>query len=643
MSETKKSFTWGAVQSAQPVSLADVMSEELAEHLTHQELESIVGKNEPCTDVEDFPDSTFEAEESTTDDFLIAQLLQKQFDKEFDENLHVEEKHHNRGSKVRVSYSKYRMVPEDVIWDDTDDEEDEDLNRDDKKRDWDIFETNDKEAGIMPRRGYKMQGEKMVTKHDKELSQRTNAKRIMEFPPGIHTGDGGGFDMQISNNVYNKIRDFSNKEDKRKYRITDKEERAVAEQAVDPKTRVLLFKLVNGGILDSINGVVSTGKEAVIMHADGGPGPDEGPEIPLNVPKECAVKVFKTTLNEFKTREKYIKDDYRFKDRFGKQNPRKIIHMWAEKELHNLMKMAKGGIRVPEVVVLKKHVLVMSFIGVDGQPAPKLKDAVSHMSKATVEAAYQQVVEMMVDLYNKCSLVHADLSEYNILWSDGECWFIDVSQSVEPIHSSGLNFLFRDATNISNFFSKWGVPEVMTGTQLFNKITGLELQDGSESELLSQINAYQKDQLLKSGLENEEVHGGQSSFEYCWNESLKGMPSTPARPIPGHHRSKSDKSGYKSPRSPKSPKSPGCGGKSPGSEGKSPCSGGKSPYSDLIAMSDASLSEFKAELVNDKTRSEEASSNSVIGVIKLTQQATLNEKSESSIEKKPTAVSFQST
>ena len=40
-----------------------------------------------------------------------------------------EEKHHNRGSKVRVSYSKYRMVPEDVIWDDTDDEEDEDLNR----------------------------------------------------------------------------------------------------------------------------------------------------------------------------------------------------------------------------------------------------------------------------------------------------------------------------------------------------------------------------------------------------------------------------------------------------------------------------------------------------------------------------------
>ena len=54
------------------------------------------------------------------------------------------------------------------------------------------------------------------------------------------------------------------------------------------------------------------------------------------MPEECAVKVFKTTLNEFKTRDRYIKDDHRFKDRFSKQNPRKIIKLWAEKEMCNL-------------------------------------------------------------------------------------------------------------------------------------------------------------------------------------------------------------------------------------------------------------------------------------------------------------------
>ena len=32
--------------------------------------------------------------------------------------------------------------------------------------------------------------------------------------------------------------------------------------------------------------------------------------------------------------------------------------MWAEKEMHNLVKMAKFGIPVPEVILLRKHVLV---------------------------------------------------------------------------------------------------------------------------------------------------------------------------------------------------------------------------------------------------------------------------------------------
>ena len=53
-------------------------------------------------------------------------------------------------------------------------------------------------------------------------------------------------------------------------------------------------------------------------------------------PDECAVKVYKTTLIEFKTRDKYIKDDFRFRDRFSKQNPRKIVRLWAEKEMRNL-------------------------------------------------------------------------------------------------------------------------------------------------------------------------------------------------------------------------------------------------------------------------------------------------------------------
>lgn len=47
------------------------------------------------------------------------------------------------------------------------------------------------------------------------------------------------------------------------------------EQAVDPRTRLLMYKMVNAGVLENINGCISTGKESVIFHADGGRWVDE--------------------------------------------------------------------------------------------------------------------------------------------------------------------------------------------------------------------------------------------------------------------------------------------------------------------------------------------------------------------------------
>ena len=51
----------------------------------------------------------------------------------------------------------------------------------------------------------------IVTKHDKDLSGRQNGRRVMDLDPGISTGDGGGMDMKLSNQVYNKIKRFSQK------------------------------------------------------------------------------------------------------------------------------------------------------------------------------------------------------------------------------------------------------------------------------------------------------------------------------------------------------------------------------------------------------------------------------------------------
>lgn len=252
---------------------------------------------------------------------------------------------------------------------------------------------------------------------------------------------------------------------------------------VDAATRLLLYKLINNQILQQINGIISTGKEAVILHANSdssytgtnehghGNGVLMAPEL---LPKECAIKVFKTTLNEFKQRDRYIKDDYRFKDRFSKQNNRVIINMWAEKEMHNLMRMQAIGLNVPDVVVLKKHVLVMRFIGDNHNAAPKLKDA--RLTAAELSCAYEEIVAAMHKMYNVAKLVHADLSEYNILWYEDKCWFIDVAQSVEPEHPSALEFLMRDCGNIVQFFKKRGLPNIYSKEELFEFITALNAE-----------------------------------------------------------------------------------------------------------------------------------------------------------------------
>ena len=44
-----------------------------------------------------------------------------------------------------------------------------------------------------------------------------------------------------------------------------------------------------------------------------------------------------------------------------------MIRMWCEKELFNLKLLIKAGIACPEPVCIKKHILLMRFIGDQGK------------------------------------------------------------------------------------------------------------------------------------------------------------------------------------------------------------------------------------------------------------------------------------
>ena len=60
----------------------------------------------------------------------------------------------------------------------------------------------------------------------------------------------------------------------------------------------------------------------------------------------------------------------------------------------------------------------------------------------------------MKNMYKSCKLVHADLSEYNLLVNKQELYVIDVGQAVDIAHPKAHDYLKRDIKVISSFFEK---------------------------------------------------------------------------------------------------------------------------------------------------------------------------------------------
>merc|ERR1712168_488009 len=301
---------------------------------------------------------------------------------------------------------------------------------------------------------------KSLQPQDKQFSKFAGKIKLDKYQ-----GQGGG-------KVATHLSESTNKHHIQSSRVKDRKDRATVEQELDPRTKMILYKLLNKGMIAEINGCVSTGKEANVYHAHTTSGNDR------------AVKIFKTSILVFKDRDKYVTGEYRFRHGYCKGNPRKMVKTWAEKEMRNLQLLYNAGIPCPEPHVLRSHVLVMDFIGKDGWAAPLLKDA--QISESKAREVYLQCVRIMRGLHWKAKLVHADLSEFNILYAPHEdrIYIIDVSQSVEHDHPSALLFLRKDCTNINDFFRKKGVA-VMTLKELFDFVTDPLITDDNVDEYLA--------------------------------------------------------------------------------------------------------------------------------------------------------------
>jgi RIO kinase 1 len=115
----------------------------------------------------------------------------------------------------------------------------------------------------------------------------------------------------------------------------------------------------------------------------------------------------------------------------------------------------------------------MGFLGDrKGWAYPRLRDATLTGDDVDQQwhKLYVQLLGIMRRIYQVCRLVHADLSEYNILYHNEKLYIIDVSQSVEPDHPRSLEFLRMDIKNVGDFFRRKGV-DTLADRAIFNFIT----------------------------------------------------------------------------------------------------------------------------------------------------------------------------
>ncbi|MFH0875495.1 MAG: serine protein kinase RIO [archaeon] len=210
-----------------------------------------------------------------------------------------------------------------------------------------------------------------------------------------------------------------------------------------------IFKLISQGYFEGLTHQIEVGKEANVFLAK----KDETQKV--------IVKIYRLESCNFNKMYDYIKSDPRYTN-LRKQR-RKIIFSWVQREYRNLL-VAREVINVPTPFVFANNVLVMELIG-DETPARQLKDK----PPADPQAFFDECVLSVKKLY-KAGLVHADLSEFNILNHNEKPYFIDFSQGTASNDTMSLEFMKRDIGNLCRYFRKTGISP--DETKILKKIYG---------------------------------------------------------------------------------------------------------------------------------------------------------------------------
>ncbi len=231
------------------------------------------------------------------------------------------------------------------------------------------------------------------------------------------------------------------------------------EEVWDRQTLLAAYEVMRKLRIDRFAGVISAGKEARVYRAIGRDG------------TEYAVKIYLTVTAEFrKSIHKYLLGDPRFRN-VDTSNTKKLFFAWARKEYRNLRRMYEAGVRVPKPYLVYQNIIVMEFVGRGGLRAPTLREAYKELDPGELEALAWEALDQYRRIYCCARLVHADFSEFNLLYLDGRLYVIDVAQAVSLEHPNAPEFLRHDVWNIHRFFAREAGVELPGPEELLRWVT----------------------------------------------------------------------------------------------------------------------------------------------------------------------------
>jgi len=230
---------------------------------------------------------------------------------------------------------------------------------------------------------------------------------------------------------------FPSRRERSEDRRKEGTQRKLLDEFFDHATLLAVSRLVNQGMIDSVDFPISTGKEGGVFRAtrDG---------------EFRAIKIYRIGNSTFRHLPPYALEELR--EQTSVRNYGGLIIGWTRREHTILGRLADAGVRAPRTFGHLRNVLVMQFIGDERGAAPRVKDVVID----DPAALYEDLVEQVRAMLQKAHLVHGDLSPYNTLYWEGKVVLIDVAQAVRWDHPQARPLLERDLTHYAKFLGRLG-------------------------------------------------------------------------------------------------------------------------------------------------------------------------------------------